>query len=230
MRRMKWIVAALALAVSGTAVWIWFGPAPDATAAPAESMLDAAMPQYHLRAEAERRICAAPEAIDRAIRELKAEEVEGFDWIVSIRRRRGQAVGAALREPMFQALRRANVIPVADVPREELVLGMAGPFWTLHGPRGAEAAEVRKSMRAVEGDPLKFASLEFPASAKAAMNVRISIQLGDSCPLVSSELRLYCPRPADLQALIRLWRIAAPARMYLHQSYLAAVAKRATQP
>lgn len=227
LRRLKRVAAVLTLLIAGAAVWVLFWPPPEAIVAPAESMLDVAMPIYHHRAMATRRICAAPEAIDRAFRELKAEEIEGFGAILTVRRRRGQAVGAVLRDPMFDALRRASIVPVADLPREELVVGTAGPFWTLRGPRGAQAGEIRKSLRAVEGDPRKFAALEFPDAAKAAMNVRISVQVDGSCPLVSSEFRVYCPQPAGLKSLTRLWRIAGPARAYLHRNLLSAIAKHA---
>jgi hypothetical protein len=225
-RFLRWPIAALFLLL----LWVLFWPPPEVVTAPAETALDLAMPAYHHFERHEVEACADPQMLDRAIREVRADEIRGFELLMGVREMRRQSNNAARQLPLMEAMRRMNFVPLANLPAQELVYGTAGPFWRLRGPRGEQAAALRAAMKQVEGDPPGFAALVLPDAAKAAIHFRIVHEVGAPCPKLVTETRIHCPDPESLREFTRYWRVIAPASGYLRRSWLEAIVRRANRP
>jgi hypothetical protein len=226
--RVLLLVLLLLLLLAAAAVWFWPPPGPQTAAM--ETALDQAMPVYHHREIHEIQACGDPGAIDRALREVRAAEIQGFLFLIQLRQLRGRPHQDAASLPLLEVMRRANFVALADQPGQEIVYATAGPFWTLRGARGAQYVEIRKQLRAAEGSPARFAAFEVEGAAKAAINFRLVHAVGEECPRLITETRVWCGDPAGLRSFTRYWRVIQPGSALLRRNWLAAVVRRAGAP
>lgn len=105
--------------------------------------LDAFLPDYEFVERHRIAIRAAPERIDRALRELRVEEVPGVRLLFALRGmpQRGRVLG------VIGGL--GSVLE--DVPGEGIVLGLRGQFWRRSGKGEGPQAQAVADFRVAPG-------------------------------------------------------------------------------
>jgi hypothetical protein len=194
-------------------------PAPVERVSGVHSDLDRAMPAWQFREHHRTHVNASPEAVDRAIRVVSADDILFFrtlTWIRSPRLR--QADGRSILSapsgsiPLIDVVLRSGFIAVSDRPAREIVLGtiVAGPVRTLRGERTAE----------------HFIRLDAPGFAKAAINFAIAPdQAGGS--EVTTETRIYATDSAAARRFAAYWRVIYPGSALIRYMWLRAIGQRA---
>jgi hypothetical protein len=151
----------LCLAAAGAVVAAMLLPAPVERAADLRSDLDRAMPAWQFRERHRAHVNASPEAVDRAIRAVSADDILLFrtlTWIRSPRFREADE-GNILSPPsgpvpLLGVVLRSGFITVSDRPARELVLGtvVARPVKTPRGDRTPESFIPPRRARIRQGD------------------------------------------------------------------------------
>ena len=194
-------------------------PAPVERVAGADSDLDRAMPAWQFRERHRTHVNAPPEAVDRAIRAVSADEIRLFrtlTWIRSPRLR--QADGGSILSPpsgpvpLLDVVLRSGFIALSDRPAREIVLGtiVAGPVRALRGERTAE----------------NFIRLDVPGFAKAAMNFAIEPDRVGGSEL-TTETRVYATDSGAARRFAAYWRVIYPGSSLIRYMWLRAIGRKA---
>jgi hypothetical protein len=180
-----------------------------------DSHLDAFVPSFQFVERHETRVRATPQAVDRAIRAVRADEIRTFrtlTWIRSPRwpwRTRTDSILDPGRAPILDVATRSGFIWLADDPgRESLV----GTFVCCGTRRPAS--------------PEQFRDLARAGSAKGGMNFRIE-DLGHGECRVTTETRVYATDRAARRRFGLYWAFIYPGSSLIRYGWLAAIKSRA---
>ncbi|MGQ0534511.1 MAG: hypothetical protein ACT4PT_00360 [Methanobacteriota archaeon] len=167
--------------------------------------LDEVLPRYDVRTRHEIDV-AAPR--DRVWPHVAALDLSSVPLVRRLFALRG---GLPLSR---EGLERAGFVVLSEIPREELVLGVAGRFWRPRGdlqPLDAEA----------------FRSFERPGYAKAVWEFRLE-PYGPVVTRLSTETRVACFGRAARFAFRAYWLLVGPGSSAIRRAMLRAIARRAT--
>jgi hypothetical protein len=184
---------------------------PHRRAAPAATRLDAIIPEWSFAEQHEIDVAAAPEAIDRAIREVSAGEIRLFrtlTWIRAPRRRTEDILRPGANRPILDVATSSTFALLADEPGREIVVGtLIGPPLG-HPPTAAELSADR------------------PGYARAIMNFRIEPRGPGLCRLVT-ETRVSASDPSVERRFDSYWRLIYPGSSIIRYEWLRAIKRRA---
>lgn len=167
---------------------------------------------------------AAPEAVDRAIRMVTADEVLFFRSFTFLRNpgrlfgQRESILNPSREKPLLEVALSSGFELLADDPGREIVIGMV-----VIRPRGAPRPP-RVDTRAAAR---RFTELAAPGYARAAMNFRIEAR-ERGCRL-TTETRIAA---TDLPTTLRFgayWAVVRPGSALLRRTWLRAIAARAEE-
>lgn len=162
-------------------------------------LIDDYMPEAQFAERYAVRVAAPPERAWGAVRALDmggSPLIRGLFALRSLpaflagRRRSGNELGTSM-----DALLRGGFVLLAEHAPREIVLGLAGRFWTPTG--GITRVE-----------PAEFRGFARPGLALAAWNFTILPTAGGS--LVATETRVRCTDRASLRSFRRYWRVVRP--------------------
>ncbi len=204
-------------------------PAPDRRAAETRSRLDAVIPLWQFAEQHEIRIHAAPEAVERAIRDVTAREIRLFrllTWMrnprLPWRREPVSILAPPADEPILATALRSGFQPLAEEPGRELVFGtLVVVPEEIRALSGAERERLRAGLTAA-----RFAALDDPGYAKAVMNFRWSGE-GGGWTRLTTETRVVGTDAAARRQFGVYWRIIYPGSSLIRRTWLAAIRARA---
>lgn len=199
----------LALACAG-AWWPW----PEQRGA-GGSLLDAFVPAYQFVEQHETRVRGTPEAVYRAIRAVKADEIRSFRTLTWIRsphlpwRRPPQSIMDPGQDPILDVATRTGFVWLADEPAREAAVG---------------AVVCCRGKRLKDADD--FLALKEPGYAKAGMNFRIEDQGGGECR-VTTETRVFATDAVATRRFGLYWAFIYPGSSLIRYGWLHAIKQRA---
>lgn len=207
-------------------------PAPLERAPSIESGLDRMLPAWQFAERHERTIAVDPARVDRAIREVTAGEIRGFRTLTWLRSPRppGSAgpesiLAPSPTRPILDVALGSGFVELVDEPRREMVIGtlVIVPDALLR----KSAAELETLAADFTAD--RFAALDEPGYAKAAMNFRLE-PASDGATRLITETRVYATDAATRRRFAVYWRLIYPGSAFLRRQWLAAIAARAEGP
>jgi hypothetical protein len=210
-RRVALGVVALGVPLVTMGTW-WPWPAQRATG---DSRLDDFVPSFQFVERHEARVRATPEAVYRAIRAVRADEIRTFrtlTWIRSPRlpwRPRRESIMNAGQDPILDVSTRSGFIWLADEPGREALVG------TVVCCRGTRASS-----------PEQFRGLTQAGIAKAGMNFRIEDLGGGACR-VTTETRVFATDAGSRRRFGQYWAFIYPGSSLIRYGWLAAIKERA---
>ena len=170
--------------------------------------LDEFLPEFSFNEVHSTLVRASPARTLAAARELTARDVPVMLALVAVRRL-GRTPPP--RGPVVDGMLRSGFVVLADRP-DELVLGVAGRFWTLDGGIARISAG-------------EFADFAEPNHAKAVMDFHAEPAPG-GC-LLSTETRIEPTDEAARRSFGRYWRVIHPGSALIRRAWLRAVRRRA---
>lgn len=165
--------------------------------------IEAFLPEHEYAERHASTIRAAPEDVDRALREVCLADMPAARALVVLRflpRRLAGGSPAAphdVQKPFLDQVRKTAVV-LEDVPGEGLTLGLTGQFWRLRG-------EAEKGPADMAG----FLAYDCSDSCKAVMDFRVA-QLGDGRSRLATETRVHVTGRQGRKAFRRYWRVVKP--------------------
>lgn len=210
-RRVALGVIALGMPLVSAGAW-WPWPEQRATGI---SKLDAFVPSFQFVELHETRMRATPEAVYRAIRAVRADEIRTFRTLTSIRsprlpwRQRRESIMNAGQDPILDVSTRSGFIWLADEPGREAVVGT---IVCCRGPRPST--------------PEQFRGLTQAGFAKAGMNFRIEDLGGGHCR-VTTETRVFATDRGSRRRFGLYWAFIYPGSSLIRHGWLAAIKERA---
>ena len=182
--------------------------------------IDEFMPAYQFSEFHSLKVRASPERIDRAIREVTANEIRFFRTLTWIRRfgRKGpeSILNVPEERPILEVASRTTFFPLSDEPRREMLLGTF-----VHAPSSFRRSFVRT--------PEPFRLLNDPGFAKAVINFHIDSGSGGIATL-STETRVYATDAASARRFAVYWRVIYPGSSLIRIGWVRAIRKRAEAP
>lgn len=180
--------------------------------------LDSFLPEYRHNEVHETIISASPEAVRRAVREVKGREIALARLLFGIRLLPGRLLGRRMPERDYErtildTALAGGFILLSESP-DEIVLGVIGQFWKLTGEL------VRLS------GPEEFLAFSREGYAKGAVDFTLE-ELADGRVRLRTETRIL---PLGREAARRFglyWTVVQPGSALLRRSWLAAIRKRA---
>jgi hypothetical protein len=203
--------AGLALAVLGILL-----PAATKRLESPRTQLHAFLPAFQFNEFHELRIRAPKERVDRAIREVTADDIALFRFLTRIRRFGGQGIDGILNPPagapILEVATRTSFLTLAEIPGREIVLGTL-----VAAPRG---------FKMEKRTPEAFRALDGRGFAKAAMNFLLEVTEPGVC-LLSTETRVYATDAATRRRFAAYWRVIYPGSALIRIMWLRAIRHRA---
>lgn len=191
-------------------------PARTVRAAAAASHLDEFLPSWEFQERHTIRIHAPLERVDRAVREVTADEIHLFRTLTWIRHpgrpwvsRRESILAPPGQQPILDVALRTTFLRLADEPGKELVVG------TIVCCR-------RSGVR----DPQAFARLQDPGFAKAGMNFLMADE-GGGWTRLSTETRVHGTDAHARRRFAAYWRTIYPGSALIRVMWLRAIKARA---
>jgi hypothetical protein len=191
-------------------------PARTAHAGAVATRLDAFLPAWQFQELHTIRIHAPLARVDRAVREVTADEIWLFrtlTWIrhppLPWRRRAAHILAAPGDQPILDVALRTTFLRLADEPRRELVVGTI----VCCRPSGVRDAEA-------------FVSLDQPGFAKAGMNFLMSDE-GGGWTRLSTETRVHGTDAHARRRFAAYWRAIYPGSALIRVMWLRAIKARA---
>jgi hypothetical protein len=178
-------------------------------------LIDDFMPRWDERERHERLVPASPEQVDRALRDLRGSDLPLTRLLMGIRTL--LAPGARpTREPLLETAQRLGFVVIAEVPLQEVVLGVAGRFWR---PRA-------DGIDALDG-PDAFRAYDRPGSVRATWNFHLAP--ADGGTRVVTETRIVATDAVGRRKFRLYWRIVMPGSALIRRELLGALARRARE-
>lgn len=220
--------AAVALAGALVASVGFLLPAPERTAQRGEALLDVIAPRWQFAERHEIRVRAAPEAVERAIREVTPREIALFRALTWLRRPRPPGSDAAesiltapADQPILAVALRSGFMLLGEEPGREIVFGtlVAAP------PELCRPSVAAPEKLQVEFDAELFRALAAPGYAKAVMSFRWSDE-GDGWTRVITETRVFATDAGTRRRFALYWRAIYPGSSWIRRAWLAAIRRR----
>jgi hypothetical protein len=182
------------------------------SAAPPAPLLDAALARYDFAERHQLVAPAEPAAVYAALRRLDLSRSRVIRWLFLLRGlpalfTRARRRGPPLHLTMDSLLRSGFVLLADDAPRE-MVLGLAGRFWTPSGGRVLLTAA-------------EFQSFEQPGYAKVAWNFTLA-PAGGGRTLLSTETRVLCYGATARRCFRIYWLLIRPFSGWIRMEMLRA--------
>lgn len=206
--------AALALLLAGVLLaatggwWPW----PEQRGS-GGSQLDVFVPVYQFVEVHETRVRGTPEAVYRAIRAVRADEIRTFRTLTWIRTPRlrvtRESIMAPGQDPILDIATRTGFVWLADDAGREAAVG---------------AVVCCRGKRLKDADD--FRALTQPGYAKAGMNFRVEDQGGGLCR-VTTETRVFATDAAARRSFGLYWAFIYPGSALIRHGWLRAIKLRA---
>ena len=171
-------------------------------------LLDAWMPEYDVAARYETTVDAPPERVWQAIIEMRAGDLAVARWLMALRRldfRRPP------QRPLLESMTREGFLVLEQRVNEEVVIGVAGRFWTHSG--GIVRLASPEAWRGYAED----------RSARSAMNFRIE------AGRVITETRVQTFGAPARRSFRLYWTVVGPFSGLIRRAFLAEIRRRAEQ-
>ena len=180
--------------------------------------LDRFLPEYHHNEVHETIISASPEAVRRAVREVKGREIALARLLFGIRMLPGRLLGRRTPErdsekTLLDSALAMGFILLSESP-DEIVLGVIGQFWKLTGEI------VRLS------GPEEFLAFSREGYAKGAVDFTLE-ELADGRVLLRTETRVLPLGPKAARRFGLYWTVVQPGSALLRRTWLQAIRRRA---
>lgn len=209
-------VVVLAAGVAVVMIGMLLPSSMQRIAAP-QTRLDEFAPQFQFNEFHHIPVNAPAAAVDKAIREVTADEIWLFRTLTGIRRggrEMPQSILNPSKAPILDVATRSGFLLLADEPGREIVIGAV-----VMAPPGTKRPE--------SFGPQDYQALERVGFAKATMNFRIEPQPGEGSVTVTTETRVYATDEASARRFARYWRVIYPGSALLRRTWLRAIQKRA---
>lgn len=212
-RSRRFALAALALGLPLVCAGAWW-PWPEQRAS-GHTSLDGFVPDYQFVEFHETRVRGRPEAVYRAVRAVRANEIRTFrtlTWIRSPRvpwRERHESIMDPGQKPILDVATRSGFVWLADAPGHETAVGAV----VCCRPTQLSSAD-------------HFRGLTQPGFAKAGMNFRIEDLGGGECR-VTTETRVFATDPGARRRFGMYLAFIYPGSSLIRYSWLTAIKKRA---
>ena len=169
-------------------------------------LIDEYAPDYHVVSRYQIAVRATPDAVYTAARKLDLSRSFIIRLLFGLR-------GLPTRRLTLDTFLRRGFVLLDEVPRQELLLGLIGRFWTLKG--GLQRFE-----------PAAFRSFDRPGYAKAAWSFHLIPQPSGSTLLVT-ETRVQCTDAESLRRFRRYWRLVGPFSGVIRKEILRVIKREA---
>lgn len=169
-------------------------------------LIDDFMPVWDFSEKHETVVRASVEDVSRALKTADFSESFIVRWLLKLRGMSGENVTlASLKNTKFRIL--------AEKENEEVVIGLAGKFWT---PAGA--------MQDVDAG--NFREFDTPGFAKATWNFEVHSEDDGSCR-VTTETRIQCMDDKSRSSFGFYWTFIQPFSGWIRSEMLAVVKRKA---
>lgn len=180
-----------------------------------EMLLDDVMPRWD---ESDRHDVVVSADLERTYRVVRRADLAAHPVARALLAIRGlpAALSGRPRAPASLTLDgavRAGFVVLAEEPGREIVLGLAGRFWTLSGGQEPISAAA-------------FGGYAEPGTAKAAMTFRVE-ELAGGRTRVVTETRVLCADDAARRSFRRYWRLVRPGSAFIRRAALAQIKRSA---
>lgn len=180
------------------------------------ALIDEFMPEWDQRERHTKVVQAPPARVEAALRDLRARDLPLTRLLMGIRTllapRRPPADG-----PLLDEILRMGFTVLAEAPRQEVVLGVAGRFWR---PRA-------DGIDPLDG-PDAFRAYRRPGSVKATWNFVLAPE--GAATRVTTETRIAATDEAGRRKFALYWRIVMPGSALIRRDMLRVLATRAREP
>jgi hypothetical protein len=179
----------------------------------ARSRIDEFLPNYDFSAIYEVRIDAPASIVYESMLRSDFGELWLVRLLMTLRtgKRMRRSGGAS---DLRQRLQGTGFVMLAEVPDEELVMGVAGRFWRHDGGRCMELTAAN------------FPAFSRPGHAKVAWNFKLRAESPESTVL-STETRIRCFEPAALWKFRVYWSLVGPFSGLIRKAILGHVKTKA---
>lgn len=191
-------------------------PIRETRAAGVFTRLDHFVPAWEFQEFHDIRIRASVDRVDRAVREVTAEDIRLFRTLIWIRHpgrpwvpRAESILSPPQHQPILGVALRTTFLSLADEPGREVVVG------TIVCCRGARVRDAEA-----------FARLDEPGFAKAGMNFLMSDE-GGGWTRLSTETRVHGTDPEARRRFATYWRVIYPGSALIRVMWLRAIKTRA---
>ncbi len=171
-------------------------------------LIDDYAPDYHVVRRHQIDVRATPDAVYAAVRKLDLSRSFVIRFLFLFR-------GLPTRGLTLDTFLRRGFVLLDEEPRQELLLGLIGRFWTLKG--GLQRFE-----------PAAFRAFDQPGYAKAAWTFHLTPQPPGSTLLVT-ETRVQCTDAKSLRRFRRYWRLVGPFSGLVRKEILRVLKREAEQ-
>lgn len=205
----------LAGCIAGAMALNW--PAPLARSSRAPSVIDEFMPEYIFAEFHSAMVHAEPERVYVAVQQTTFADLKVYAVLMQLRQ---AAAGRFNRVkapdvPILEVMTRpgSGFVLLGDDGRRELVMGLAGKFWS----KGSAPKITTRE---------EFLAFRQPGSAKSVFNILIE-DAGDGWSKVSTETRALGADEGGSRAMARYWRVIYPGTATIRRMWLNAIKSRA---
>ena len=168
-------------------------------------LIDEFLPEYDLHETHEINIRAGEDAVFRAVREANLCESAIVRWLFRLR-------GLPTENVTLGELKRMRFEILGEHENDEIVLGLAGKFWTVRG-----------GLRKVNSD--NFREFDEKGFAKAVWNFSLRRAGNGTC--LTTETRIRCNDDASRASFSLYWRLIQPFSALIRNEILKTMKKEA---
>jgi hypothetical protein len=168
------------------------------------------MPDYDVHEVHSLRVPAEPNDAFAAVLAVSAREVRLFGPLMRLRTYGRSTRVFDPQEPLLQEMLKIGFVQLGERPREEVVVGAIGRFWSPTGNRPVPTPD--------------FSTFDEPGYAKAAMNFRVAPD-GDGSR-ITTETRIVGTDAEATRKFRRYWLVIRLGSGAIRRSWLKAIRRR----
>ncbi len=168
-------------------------------------LIDLFLPEYDFSETHDIRIRATAETVFRALNEVDLCESAVVRWLFRLR-------GLPTREMTLRELRRLRFEVLGESENHEILLGLAGKFWTIKG-----------DLRKISSQ--NFREFNEKGFAKAVWNFQLDEAEGETC--LTTETRVKCLDAESRKRFGFYWMLIQPFSALIRKEILKAVKQKA---
>ncbi len=169
-------------------------------------LIDRFSPHYDVSAQYQINIQAPIERVYQAARFMDMSDSRIVRWLFRLRGLHGTSL-------TLEGMLKWGFVFLADIPREEIVFGLIGRFWT----RSAQVQSL---------DADAFIQFNRQGFAKAVGNMAFMSQ-GNGSVLVTTETRVHCLDQASRRYFRRYWLLIGPFSGLIRKEWLRLIKQQA---